>query len=85
MDPSELEQILTFPRATEQLKDTHRNWWMPSVGEHELRLCLMAMLLAGFDYRFNLDHGKRYTAIDSLITTIPEIRDRDTGRRANGG
>jgi putative hydrolase of HD superfamily len=40
---------------------------------------------AGFDYRFNLDYGKRFTAIDPIITTIREIVDRDTERRANGG
>lgn len=189
MEPSELEQILTFLRATEQLKNTHRNSWTSegrreSVAEHTWRLCLMAMLLAdqypdvdfarlvkicivhdlgeaiggdipavdqiagagkaeqerrdllqlleplpprlqdeitglwdeyeeartpearlakaldkletilqhnqgdnpaGFDYRFNLDYGKRYTAIDPLVTTIREILDRDTERRAVGG
>ena len=189
MRPYELEQILTFLRATEQLKDTHRNSWTSrgrreSVAEHSWRLCLMAMLLAdqyanvdfarlvkicivhdlgeaiggdipavhqipgtgkaeqerrdllhlveplpprlrdeitglwdeyeeagtpearlakaldkletilqhnqgdnpaGFDYRFNLDYGKRYTAMDPLITTIREILDRDTERRANDG
>lgn len=189
MEPSELEQILRFLRATEQLKNTHRNSWTSegrreSVAEHTWRLCLMAMLLAdqypevdfarlvkicivhdlgeaiggdipavhqtpgagkaeqerrdllqlmeplpprlrdeitalwdeyeeartpearlakaldkletilqhnqgdnpaGFDYRFNLGYGKRYTAIDPLITTIREIVDRDTERRANDG
>jgi putative hydrolase of HD superfamily len=189
MEPSELEQILAFLRATEQLKNTHRNSWTSSgrresVAEHSWRLCLMAMLLAdqypevsfarlvkicvvhdlgeaiggdipavhqtagagkaeqerrdllqlleplpqrlrdeittlwdeyeeartpearlakaldkletilqhnqgenpaGFDYRFNLDYGKRYTAIDPLITSIREIVDRDTKRRASEG
>lgn len=189
MEPSELEQILTFLRATEQLKNTHRNSWTSegrreSVAEHSWRLCLMAMLLADrypdvdfarlvkicivhdlgeaiggdipavhqtagagkaeqerrdllqlleplprrlqdeitalwdeyeeartpearlakaldkletilqhnqgdnpadFDYRFNLDYGKRYTAIDPVIATIREILDRDTERRANDG
>ena len=37
---------------------------------------------AGFDYRFNLDYGKRYTTGDPLIETIREILDRDTERRA---
>lgn len=189
MAPSELEQILHFLRATEQLKDTHRNSWTSegrreSVAEHSWRLCLMAMLLAdqypevdfarlvkicivhdlgeaiggdipavhqiagagkaeqerrdllqlleplpprlrdeitalwdeyeeartpearlakaldkletilqhnqgdnpaGFDYRFNLDYGKRYTAADPLVATLREIVDRDTERRANDG
>jgi putative hydrolase of HD superfamily len=189
MEPSELEQILHFLRATEQLKNTHRNSWTSvgrreSVAEHTWRLCLMAMLLAdqypevdfarlvkicivhdlgeaiggdipavhqtpgagkaeqerrdllqlleplpprlrdeitalwdeyeeartpearlakaldkletilqhnqgdnpaGFDYRFNLDYGKRYTATDPLVATIREILDRDTERRANDG
>ncbi|MEW5931702.1 MAG: HD domain-containing protein [Gemmatimonadota bacterium] len=37
---------------------------------------------AGFDYRFNLDYGKRYTTGDPLIESIREILDRDTERRA---
>ena len=37
---------------------------------------------AGFDYRFNLDYGKRYTTGDPLIESIREIVDRDTERRA---
>ena len=40
---------------------------------------------ADFDYRFNLDYGKRYTAIDPLVTTLREILDRDTERRAVDG
>ncbi len=40
---------------------------------------------AGFDYSFNLDYGKRYTAIDPLVTGIREILDRDTERRASEG
>ncbi len=50
MEPSELEQILHFLRATEQLKNTHRNSWTSegrreSVAEHTWRLCLMALVL----------------------------------------
>ena len=37
---------------------------------------------AGFDYRFNLDYGKRYTTGDPLIESIREIVDRETERRA---
>jgi putative hydrolase of HD superfamily len=36
----------------------------------------------GFDYRFNLDYGKRYTADDPLIASIRAHLDRDTERRA---
>jgi putative hydrolase of HD superfamily len=39
----------------------------------------------GFDYRFNLGYGRRYTAIDPLVATLREIVDRDTERRAKGG
>jgi len=35
-----------------------------------------------FDYRFNLDYGKRFTAGDPLIAAIREILDRETERRA---
>lgn len=37
---------------------------------------------AGFDYRFNLAYGKRYTTGDPLIESIREIVDRETERRA---
>lgn len=36
----------------------------------------------GFDYRFNLEYGKRYTSRDPLIATIRAALDRDTMRRA---
>jgi putative hydrolase of HD superfamily len=35
-----------------------------------------------FDYRFNLDYGKRFTAGDPLIVAIREILDRETEQRA---
>lgn len=35
-----------------------------------------------FDYRFNLEYGKRFTAGDPLIVAIREILDRETDRRA---
>jgi putative hydrolase of HD superfamily len=37
---------------------------------------------AGFDYRFNLDYGKRFTTGDPIIEAIREILDRQTLRRA---
>lgn len=35
-----------------------------------------------FDYGFNLEYGKRYTAGDPLIETVRAILDRETARRA---
>jgi putative hydrolases of HD superfamily len=35
-----------------------------------------------FDYRFNLDYGKQYTASDPLIAAIRRILDEETKRRA---
>jgi putative hydrolase of HD superfamily len=35
-----------------------------------------------FDYRFNLDYGKRYTSGDPLIEEIRALLDRDTAARA---
>lgn len=35
-----------------------------------------------FDYRFNLEYGKRYTADDPVIVAIRAILDRETERRA---
>ncbi|HET9983276.1 MAG TPA: HD domain-containing protein [Longimicrobiales bacterium] len=37
---------------------------------------------SGFDYGFNLEYGKRYTAGDPLIETVRAILDRETARRA---
>ena len=37
---------------------------------------------ADFDYRFNLDYGRRFTAGDPLIETIREILDKETEGRA---
>jgi putative hydrolase of HD superfamily len=34
-----------------------------------------------FDYRFNLDYGKKYTAEDPLIASIRRILDQETKRR----
>jgi putative hydrolase of HD superfamily len=51
MDQREIEGVLQFLRAAEQLKNTHRSAWTSggqpeSVAEHTWRLCLMALLLA---------------------------------------
>lgn len=35
-----------------------------------------------FDYRFNLEYGKRYTTGDPLIESVREALDRETARRA---
>lgn len=35
-----------------------------------------------FDYRFNLEYGKRYTAEDPLIIAVRDILDRETELRA---
>lgn len=35
-----------------------------------------------FDYRFNLEYGKRYTVDDPVIVAIRAILDRETARRA---
>ena len=35
-----------------------------------------------FDYRFNLDYGKKYTTYDPLISTIRHILDEETEQRA---
>ena len=37
-----------------------------------------------FDYRFNLDYGRQYTAGDPLISALREILDRETEERAAG-
>ncbi|HSM61646.1 MAG TPA: HD domain-containing protein [Longimicrobiales bacterium] len=37
---------------------------------------------ADFDYRFNLDYGKRYTTGDPLIEELRAVLDRETARRA---
>ena len=37
---------------------------------------------AGFDYRFNLDYGRRHTGYDPLLTAIRMRLDRETARRA---
>ena len=39
---------------------------------------------ADFDYRFNLEYGRRFTAGDPLIVAIREILDRETEDRARG-
>lgn len=36
----------------------------------------------GFDYRYNLHYGKRYTSDEPLIAAVREILDRETERRA---
>ncbi|HEX2093499.1 MAG TPA: HD domain-containing protein [Longimicrobiaceae bacterium] len=36
----------------------------------------------GFDYRFNLEYGKRYTTGDPLIEAVRELLDRETAARA---
>ena len=36
----------------------------------------------GFDYRFNLEYGKRFTADHPVIVAMREVLDRDTERRA---
>lgn len=51
METAELDGVLAFLRAAEQLKNTHRSAHTSegrreSVAEHTWRLCLMAMLLA---------------------------------------
>lgn len=184
MQTAELEGILEFLRAAEQLKNTIRNSWTSeghpeSVAEHTWRLCLMSLLFAGsypavdfarlvkicivhdlgeaiggdipapeqeagkaaderrdlllllrplperlraeitalwdeyeeartpearlakaldkletimqhnqgrnpggFDYRYNLHYGARYTADDPLVVAIREVLDRETEERA---
>jgi putative hydrolase of HD superfamily len=52
MESDEIEGVLEFIRAAEQLKTTSRSGWTSagrpeSVAEHTWRLCLMAMLLFG--------------------------------------
>ena len=37
---------------------------------------------ADFDYRFNLDYGRRFTADDPLIAAARDILDRETEQRA---
>ena len=37
---------------------------------------------ADFDYRFNLEYGKRYTSGDPVIEAIREVLDRETESRA---
>jgi putative hydrolase of HD superfamily len=39
----------------------------------------------GFDYRFNLDYGRQYTAAPPLIAELRAALDRDTLRRAEEG
>jgi putative hydrolase of HD superfamily len=40
---------------------------------------------ADFDYRFNLEYGRQFTAGDPLIVAIREILDRETEDRARSG
>lgn len=37
-----------------------------------------------FDYAFNLDYGKQYTAGDPLIEAVRAVLDRETAQRAEG-
>jgi putative hydrolase of HD superfamily len=37
---------------------------------------------ADFDYRFNLDYGRRYTSDDPIIAAIRDVLDEETERRA---
>ncbi len=37
---------------------------------------------ADFDYRYNLDYGRDYTAADPLVAALREILDEETERRA---
>jgi len=51
MDRAEIEGVLEFLRAAEQLKTTYRSGWTSSgreesVAEHTWRLCLMSLVLA---------------------------------------
>ncbi len=39
---------------------------------------------AGFDYRFNLEYGRRFTGGDPLIVAIRRILDQETEERARG-
>ncbi len=36
----------------------------------------------GFDYRFNLDYGRRYTSDDPVIVALRAVIDKETERRA---
>ncbi|HEX6038692.1 HD domain-containing protein [Longimicrobium sp.] len=50
MNATEIDGVLRFLRAAEQLKNTHRSAWTSggqpeSVAEHTWRLCLMALVL----------------------------------------
>ena len=50
MNATEIDGVLQFLRAAEQLKNTHRSAWTSggqpeSVAEHTWRLCLMALVL----------------------------------------
>ena len=36
----------------------------------------------GFDYRFNLEYGKKYTTDDPLIASVRQLLDRETEARA---
>lgn len=50
MDRTDIDGVLRFLRAAEQLKNTHRSAWTSggqpeSVAEHTWRLCLMALVL----------------------------------------
>ena len=40
---------------------------------------------ADFDYRFNLEYGRRFTADHPVIVAMREVLDRDTERRAREG
>jgi len=35
----------------------------------------------GFDHRFNLDYGRRYTSSDATIEAIRQVLDEETERR----
>lgn len=39
----------------------------------------------GFDYRFNLEYGRRFTEGDPLIEAVRAVLDRETARRAEEG
>ncbi|MBA3344027.1 MAG: HD domain-containing protein [Gemmatimonadales bacterium] len=38
---------------------------------------------AGFDYRFNLEYGRQYTADDPVLAAVRALLDQDTERRAS--
>lgn len=75
MSPGELDALLAFLRAAEQLKHTYRSAWTStgereSVAAHTWRLCLMALVFSRYAPEVNLERLLRLCVIHDLGEAI---------------